>query len=126
MPADCPLLRGLPVLLVLPLSLLAVAHAFGQLPPPPNRVCSLLHGVLLQYAADAAPAAAAAAAGLHPFYDDRVNDLCDFKIYLDISGEACCCPPGRLHSATVCGLWHGRTALVIVCSERRRRCLPIR
>ena len=25
--------------------------------------------------------------GLHPFYDDRVNDLIDFKIYLDISGE---------------------------------------
>lgn len=25
--------------------------------------------------------------GLHPFYDDRVADLCDFKIYLDISDE---------------------------------------
>ncbi len=25
--------------------------------------------------------------GLHPFYDDRVNDLIDFKIYLDISDE---------------------------------------
>lgn len=25
--------------------------------------------------------------GLHPFFDDRVNDLVDFKIYLDISGE---------------------------------------
>ncbi|GAB4823574.1 hypothetical protein N2152v2_010620 [Parachlorella kessleri] len=25
--------------------------------------------------------------GLHPFYDDRVNDLVDFKIYLDISDE---------------------------------------
>lgn len=24
--------------------------------------------------------------GLHPFYDDRVNDLVDFRIYLDISG----------------------------------------
>ena len=26
--------------------------------------------------------------GLHPFYDDRVNDLMDFRIYLDISGAA--------------------------------------
>ena len=25
--------------------------------------------------------------GLHPFFDDRVADLCDFKIYLDISDE---------------------------------------
>jgi len=25
--------------------------------------------------------------GLHPFYDDRVNDLVDFRIYLDISDE---------------------------------------
>jgi phosphoribulokinase len=25
--------------------------------------------------------------GLHPFYDDRVNDLIDFRIYLDISDE---------------------------------------
>jgi phosphoribulokinase len=25
--------------------------------------------------------------GLHPFFDDRVNDLIDFKIYLDISDE---------------------------------------
>jgi phosphoribulokinase len=25
--------------------------------------------------------------GLHPFYDERVRDLCDFKIYLDISDE---------------------------------------
>ncbi|PRW33798.1 phosphoribulokinase [Chlorella sorokiniana] len=25
--------------------------------------------------------------GLHPFFDDRVNDLLDFKIYLDISDE---------------------------------------
>jgi uridine kinase len=24
--------------------------------------------------------------GLHPFYDDRVNELVDFRIYLDISG----------------------------------------
>ncbi len=24
--------------------------------------------------------------GLHPFYDERVRELCDFKIYLDISG----------------------------------------
>jgi phosphoribulokinase len=25
--------------------------------------------------------------GLHPFYDERVRDLLDFKIYLDISDE---------------------------------------
>ena len=25
--------------------------------------------------------------GLHPFYDERVAELCDFKIYLDISDE---------------------------------------
>ena len=25
--------------------------------------------------------------GLHPFFDDRVAELCDFKIYLDISDE---------------------------------------
>lgn len=25
--------------------------------------------------------------GLHPFYDDRVADLLDFKIYLDISDD---------------------------------------
>jgi len=25
--------------------------------------------------------------GLHPFYDERVRDLFDFKIYLDISDE---------------------------------------
>jgi len=25
--------------------------------------------------------------GLHPFYDERVRDLCDFKLYLDISDE---------------------------------------
>lgn len=25
--------------------------------------------------------------GLHPFYDERVRDLCDLKIYLDISDE---------------------------------------
>jgi phosphoribulokinase len=25
--------------------------------------------------------------GLHPFYDERVRDLVDFKIYLDISDE---------------------------------------
>eukprot|EP00210_Caulerpa_lentillifera_P004592 g4382.t1 len=25
--------------------------------------------------------------GLHPFYDERVRDLCDFKIYLDISDD---------------------------------------
>ena len=25
--------------------------------------------------------------GLHPFFDDRVNDLLDFKVYLDISDE---------------------------------------
>jgi phosphoribulokinase len=25
--------------------------------------------------------------GLHPFYDERVRDLIDFKIYLDISDE---------------------------------------
>ena len=25
--------------------------------------------------------------GLHPFYDERVRDLYDFKIYLDISDE---------------------------------------
>jgi phosphoribulokinase len=25
--------------------------------------------------------------GLHPFWDERVRDLCDFKIYLDISDE---------------------------------------
>lgn len=25
--------------------------------------------------------------GLHPFYDDRVRDLVDFKVYLDISDE---------------------------------------
>lgn len=25
--------------------------------------------------------------GLHPFYDDRVNELVDFRIYLDISDE---------------------------------------
>ena len=27
--------------------------------------------------------------GLHPFFDDRVNDLVDFRIYLDISGGWC-------------------------------------
>ena len=25
--------------------------------------------------------------GLHPFYDERVRDLLDFKIYLDISDD---------------------------------------
>ena len=25
--------------------------------------------------------------GLHPFYDQRVADLCDYKIYLDISDD---------------------------------------
>jgi phosphoribulokinase len=25
--------------------------------------------------------------GLHPFFDDRVSELCDFKIYLDISDD---------------------------------------
>ena len=25
--------------------------------------------------------------GLHPFYDDRVAELCDYKIYLDISDD---------------------------------------
>ena len=25
--------------------------------------------------------------GLHPFYDERVRDLCDFKLYLDISDD---------------------------------------
>ena len=25
--------------------------------------------------------------GLHPFYDDRVAELCDYKIYLDITPE---------------------------------------
>jgi Phosphoribulokinase / Uridine kinase family len=25
--------------------------------------------------------------GLHPFYDERVSELCDYKIYLDISDE---------------------------------------
>lgn len=25
--------------------------------------------------------------GLHPFYDERVRDLCDYKLYLDISDE---------------------------------------
>lgn len=25
--------------------------------------------------------------GLHPFYDDRVNDLLDFRIYIDITAE---------------------------------------
>ena len=25
--------------------------------------------------------------GLHPFFDDRVSELCDYKIYLDISDE---------------------------------------
>ena len=25
--------------------------------------------------------------GLHPFFDERVRDLCDFKLYLDISDD---------------------------------------
>ena len=25
--------------------------------------------------------------GLHPFYDDRISELCDYRIYLDISDD---------------------------------------
>lgn len=43
--------------------------------------------------------------GLHPFYDDRVNDLIDFRIYLDISGElkTCSRPAVTRHSCLRCG-----------------------
>jgi uridine kinase len=33
------------------------------------------------------PASSQIIEGLHPFYDERVRDLLDFKIYLDISDE---------------------------------------
>ena len=60
-------------------------------------------------------------AGLHPFFDDRVNDLLDFKIYLDISGEALwCTDKPQQHELAA-------RALFIQCwLDARRRTLPSR
>jgi phosphoribulokinase len=43
--------------------------------------------------------------GLHPFYDDRVNDLIDFRIYLDISGERACRRWGRAWPGLALPCW---------------------
>ena len=66
-------------------------------PPPPPVTCTLLQEI--------ASPKILIIEGLHPFYDDRVNELVDFRIYLDISGAlmllCCACCEGAVHGVGV-------------------------
>jgi uridine kinase len=53
--------------------------------------------------------------GLHPFYDERVRDLLDFKIYLDISDDVKFA--WKLQVRSIAALCHDAEYHLLFCGE---------